>query len=45
MENVFMSKRLRRLAAALTLVLAQLVAEGCGGPAEEGDAAESHGHE
>jgi sulfate/thiosulfate-binding protein len=38
-----MSKRLSRLAAALTLLLAPVVAAGCGGPAEEGDAAASGG--
>jgi sulfate/thiosulfate-binding protein len=34
-----MSKRLSRLAAALTLLLLPAVAAGCGGPAEEGAAA------
>jgi sulfate/thiosulfate-binding protein len=38
MEIVHMSKRLSRLAAALTLLL-PAVAAGCGGPAEEGAAA------
>jgi sulfate/thiosulfate-binding protein len=39
MEIVHMSKRLSRLAAALTLLLLPAVAAGCGGPAEEGAAA------
>jgi sulfate/thiosulfate transport system substrate-binding protein len=40
MEIVLMTKRLSRLAAALTLVLLPTVAAaGCGGPAEEGQAA------
>jgi sulfate/thiosulfate transport system substrate-binding protein len=39
MEIVFMSKRLSRLAATLTLLLLPVVAAGCGGPAEEGAAA------
>jgi sulfate transport system substrate-binding protein len=39
MEIVFMSKRLSRLAATLTLLLLPAVAAGCGGPAEEGAAA------
>jgi sulfate/thiosulfate-binding protein len=36
-----MSKRLSRLAAALTLLLVPAVVAGCGGPAEEGSAAAS----
>src|SRR5215208_4460839 len=39
MEIVFMSKRLSRLAAALSLLLLPAAAAGCGGPAEEGAAA------
>jgi sulfate/thiosulfate transport system substrate-binding protein len=39
MEIVHMSKRLSRLAAALTLLVLPAVAAGCGGPAEEGAAA------
>jgi sulfate/thiosulfate transport system substrate-binding protein len=39
MEIVFMSKRLSRLAATLSLLLLPAVAAGCGGPAEEGAAA------
>jgi sulfate/thiosulfate-binding protein len=42
MEIVHMSKRLSRLAAALTLLL-PAVAAGCGGPAEEGSAATGDG--
>src|SRR4051812_35518349 len=38
MEIVFMSKRLSRLAAALSLLLLPAVAAGCGGPAEGGAA-------
>src|SRR3954468_22069582 len=38
MEIVHMSKRLSRLAAALTLLLLPAVAAGCGGPAEGGAA-------
>ena len=38
-----MSKRLSRLAAALTLLLAPAVVAGCGGPAEEGQAASGDG--
>jgi sulfate/thiosulfate transport system substrate-binding protein len=38
-----MSKRLSRLAAALTLLLLPVVAAGCGGPAEEGSAAAADG--
>jgi sulfate/thiosulfate-binding protein len=43
MEIVFMSKRLSRLAAALSLLLLPAVAAGCGGPAEDGAAASSDG--
>jgi sulfate/thiosulfate transport system substrate-binding protein len=43
MEIVFMTKRLSRLAAALTLLLLPAVAAGCGGPAEEGEAAAEGG--
>jgi sulfate/thiosulfate-binding protein len=43
MEIVFMNKGLSRLAAALSLLLLPAVAVGCGGPAEEGDAAASGG--
>jgi sulfate/thiosulfate-binding protein len=43
MENVVISRRLSRLAAALTLLLVTALAAGCGGPAEEGDAAASGG--
>src|SRR5919109_3130097 len=43
MEIVFMTKRLSRLVAALPLLLLPAVAAGCGGPAEEGDAAASSG--
>jgi sulfate transport system substrate-binding protein len=43
MEIVHMSKRLSRLAAALTLLLLPAVAAGCGGPAEEGSAASGDG--
>jgi sulfate/thiosulfate-binding protein len=39
MEIVFMSKRLSRLAAALSLLLLPAAAVGCGGPAEEDGAA------
>jgi sulfate/thiosulfate-binding protein len=39
MEIVFMSQRLSRLAAALSLLLLPAVAAGCGGPAEDGAAA------
>jgi sulfate/thiosulfate transport system substrate-binding protein len=42
MEIVHMSKRLSRLAAALTLLLLPAAA-GCGGPAEEGSAASGDG--
>ena len=38
-----MTTRSSRLAAALTLLLLPVVAAGCGGPAEEGDAAASSG--
>jgi sulfate/thiosulfate transport system substrate-binding protein len=38
-----MSKRLSRLAAALTVLLLPVVAAGCGGPAEEGSAAAADG--
>ena len=38
-----MSKRLSRLAAALTLLLLPAVVAGCGGPAEEGEAATGDG--
>jgi sulfate/thiosulfate-binding protein len=44
MEIVFMSKRLSRLVAAVSLLLlAPAVAAGCGGPAEEGEAASGDG--
>jgi sulfate/thiosulfate transport system substrate-binding protein len=43
MEIVHMSKRLSRLAAALTLLLLPAVAAGCGGPAEDGSAAAADG--
>jgi sulfate/thiosulfate-binding protein len=44
MENVLMTGRsLSRLAAAVTLLLLPAVAAGCGGPAEDGDAAASSG--
>jgi sulfate/thiosulfate transport system substrate-binding protein len=44
MENVLMTGRLSRLAAALTLlILLPAVAAGCGGPAEEGQAASNGG--
>jgi sulfate/thiosulfate transport system substrate-binding protein len=43
MEIVFMSKRLSRLAAALTVLLLPAVAAGCGGPAEEGASASGGG--
>jgi sulfate transport system substrate-binding protein len=43
MEIVHMSKRLSRLAAALTLLLLPAVAAGCGGPAEEGVASSGDG--
>jgi sulfate/thiosulfate-binding protein len=43
MEIVHMSKRLSRLAAALTLLLLPAVVAGCGGPAEEGEAATGDG--
>jgi sulfate/thiosulfate-binding protein len=44
MENVLMIGRsLSRLAAAVTLLLLPAVAAGCGGPAEDGDAAASSG--
>jgi sulfate/thiosulfate-binding protein len=43
MEIVHMSKRLSRLAAALTLLLVPTVVAGCGGPAEEGEAASGDG--
>jgi len=43
MEIVFMTKRLSRLAAALSLLLLPAVAAGCGGPAEEGEAATGGG--
>src|SRR3954452_21988166 len=39
MEILHMSKRLSRLAAALTLLLLPVVAAGCGGPADESGAA------
>src|ERR1041384_8351103 len=39
MEFVHMSKRLSRLAAALTLLLLPAVVAGCGGPADEAGAA------
>ena len=38
-----MTKALSRLVAALSLILLPAVAAGCGGPAEEGDAAASNG--
>jgi sulfate/thiosulfate-binding protein len=38
-----MSKRLSRLAAALTLLLVPAVVAGCGGPADEGEAASGDG--
>jgi sulfate transport system substrate-binding protein len=41
MEIVHMSKRLSRLAAALTLLLLPAVVAGCGGPAEESGSAAS----
>jgi sulfate/thiosulfate-binding protein len=43
MEIVHMSRRLSRLAAALTLLLLPAVAAGCGGPAEEGAATGADG--
>jgi sulfate transport system substrate-binding protein len=43
MEILHMSKRLSRLAAALTLLLLPVVAAGCGGPAEDGSAAAADG--
>jgi sulfate/thiosulfate transport system substrate-binding protein len=43
MEIVHMSNRLSRLAAALTLLLVPAVVAGCGGPAEEGQAASGDG--
>jgi sulfate/thiosulfate-binding protein len=43
MEIVFMSKRLSRLAAALSLLLLPAVAAGCGGPADDGAAAAGDG--
>jgi sulfate/thiosulfate transport system substrate-binding protein len=43
MEIVFMSKRLSRLAAALSLLLLPAAAAGCGGPAEEGASASGGG--
>jgi sulfate/thiosulfate-binding protein len=43
MEIVFMSKRLSRFAATLSLLLLPAVAAGCGGPAEEGAAAADGG--
>jgi sulfate transport system substrate-binding protein len=43
MEIVHMSRRLSRLAAALTLLLLPAVAAGCGGPAEEGAASGGDG--
>jgi sulfate/thiosulfate transport system substrate-binding protein len=39
-----MSKRLSRLAAALTLLLVPAVVAGCGGPADEGEAASGDGN-
>jgi sulfate/thiosulfate transport system substrate-binding protein len=43
MEIVLMTNRLSRLAAALSLLLLPAVAAGCGGPAEEGEAAADGG--
>jgi sulfate/thiosulfate transport system substrate-binding protein len=43
MEIVFMSKRLSRFAATLSLLLLPAVAAGCGGPAEEGASASGGG--
>src|SRR3712207_5686991 len=43
MEIVFMSKWPSRLVAALSLLLLPAVAAGCGGPAEEGEAATNGG--
>jgi sulfate/thiosulfate-binding protein len=43
MEIVFMTKRLSRLAAALTLLLLPAAAAGCGGPADGAAAADGSG--
>jgi sulfate/thiosulfate transport system substrate-binding protein len=43
MEIVFMTNRLSRLVAALSLLLLPAVAAGCGGPAEDGEASANGG--